>query len=413
MNPQNAGSFRRRRDCLLEHLPDGMILVRGAGPRRTNPNFLYLTGIDEPAGALLVSGAKLRVGVGRSNPGPDYVHGRRVRQVLFLPERDALAATWGEQGAATTESIRATDVGVDVVLPSSALASTLSSNLQRAGRLHYVRATLPSLLGDEDDDSSWIAQVRRRFIGLPVGDATPVVHEMRRSKEPIEVEAIERAVGLTAAALDALVRLLRPGIREHEAEAEIARVYRAAGATHAFEPIVACGPNALKLHYRDNAGPIEPGRLLLVDSGACLDGYRSDITRTFPVDGSFSERQREVYETVLRAQQAAIAACRPGVLLGDLHAKAFEVIGDAGYGAHFIHGTGHHLGLETHDAGDIHLPLQAGAVITIEPGIYLTDEAIGVRIEDDVLITDDGHRVLSAAIPRGVDEIETWMAGSG
>jgi Xaa-Pro aminopeptidase len=405
----SSGPYRQRRDLLASRISDEMILVRGAGPEGSNPNFFYLTGIDEPAGALILS-ADLRVGVGRASPGSGYVHGRRVQQALFLPEHDELATTWGEQGAATTRSINASDVGFDVVLPSGGLAAVLSSNLQQAERLHYVRAAAPSLLGDEDADADFVTRIRQRFIGLQIADATPVVHEMRQSKDPIEIEAIERAVRVTAAALDALVGTLRPGLREHEAEAEIARAYRAAGATHAFEPIVACGPNALKLHYRDNAGPVESGRLLLVDTGACLNGYRSDITRTLPVDGRFDERQREVYETVLRAQQAAIEACRPGALLGDLHAEAFAVIDDAGFGAYFIHGTGHHLGLATHDVGDIHRPLTPGAVITIEPGIYLPDEQIGVRIEDDVLITNDGYRVLSTGIPKTVTDVEAWMA---
>jgi Xaa-Pro aminopeptidase len=250
-------------------------------------------------------------------------------------------------------------------------------------------------------------------LNLDVRDGSPTVHEMRRSKDETEVAAIGEAIEVTAQAFDRLLGSVREGLQEHELEAEIARVYRAHGATHAFDPIVACGARALQLHYRDNRGPVVSDELLLVDSGASLNGYKADITRTYPVNGRFSKRQRQVYETVLEALGAAVAACKPGVLLGDLHRHAWEVIERAGFGEHFIHGTSHHLGLETHDVGDVHRPLTAGAVITVEPGIYLPDEQLGVRIEDDVLITESGHRVLSVSIPRTIDEIERRMAGKG
>jgi Xaa-Pro aminopeptidase len=235
---------------------------------------------------------------------------------------------------------------------------------------------------------------------------------MRRLKDDDEIGAMQRAANVTAEALDLVLGLVRPGLHEYEIEAEITRVYRGRGAAHAFEPIVGAGPNALSLHYRQNAGPIGEGQLLLVDTGAKVDGYCSDVTRTYPAGGRYLHRQREVYEVVLRAQEAAIAAARPGALMGDLHATAYEVIDAAGLGEHFVHGLGHFLGLEGHDVGDLNRPLRPGAVITVEPGVYIPDEVIGVRIEDDVLITEDGCRVLTGAIPKGAEEIERRMAGS-
>jgi Xaa-Pro aminopeptidase len=409
----DSRTYSKRREALLEQLPQGLILVRGRGPDGVNPNFFYLTGIAESAGALLLAGRGTRVGVGRAHPGPDYVRGKMVRQILFLPARDALAASWGEQGAATVETVDASEIGVDAVFPTAQLEAVLTAGLLEAEELQYVRATPPSLVGGEDADTTWAAGASRRFLNVRVRDASPIVHEMRRSKDAIEVRAIERAAEVTAEALEAVMQTLRPGMREHEAEAEIARVYRSHGATHAFDPIVACGANALVLHYVDNSGTIEAGRLLLIDTGACLDGYRADVTRTVPVGGRFGKREREIYEVTLRAQEEAIALCRPGALLGDLHARAFEVIAEAGFGDFFVHGLGHHLGLDTHDVGDPHRPLEPGAVITIEPGIYVGDEGIGVRIEDDVLITKEGHRVLTRQIPKTVAEIEQRMAGGG
>jgi len=234
---------------------------------------------------------------------------------------------------------------------------------------------------------------------------------MRRVKDRTEIAAVERAVAVTAEGLDRVARIARPGLHEYEIEAELTRVYRRHGARHAFDPIVGAGPNALSLHYKDNSGPIDEGQLLLIDTGAAVDHYCSDVTRTYPASGRFTDRQRDVYETVLRAQQAAIVAARPGVLMGDLHSTAWKVIDEAGLSRHFVHGLGHYLGLETHDVGEIQQPLAPGAVITVEPGVYIPDEKIGVRIEDDVLITESGCRVLSQAIPRSVEEIERLMTG--
>jgi Xaa-Pro aminopeptidase len=400
---------RRRR--LMRTLEDGLILVRGGGPEGVNPNFYYLTGIAEPSAALLLAPDGVRVGTGRRNPGPDYVRGHMARQVLFLPPTNPLAARWGEDCSATVENADTKQLGVDEIMSTSEMDEVLTVWLGRASALRIVRGFSPALSGAADADTSFVERARSRFLGLQVHDATPAAHEMRRLKDHGEHEAIKRSIDVTHQALDAVVSRMADGLLEHELEAEIVRVYRAHGGTHAFEPIVGCGANALKLHYTSNDGPVQNGKLLLIDTGVSIQGYKSDITRTFPVGGKFSPRQREVYEVVLRAQEEAIAMCRPGVLIGDIHARSFEVIAEAGYdGTDYPHGIGHHLGLETHDVGDLHLPLEAGAVITIEPGVYVSGDDIGVRIEDDVLITEDGPRVLSAAIPKTVEDVERWVA---
>ena len=389
---------------------DGLILVRGAAPSGPSANFFYLTGLAESRGALLLAPQGARIGIGARHPGPDYVRGRMVRQILFLPASDPLAARWGEDGTATAEHWTPERAGVDVILEATELAPLLGRLLQEAPTLHYVRGAPPSLVGHEDEDAAFVSRVRQRFFGVAVRDATPTVHELRRTKDEAEVRAIERSIELTGEALGRTLGLLRAGMHEYEVEGEISRVYRGHGAGHAFDPIIASGLNAVFPHYKDNAAEIESGRLLLIDTGAVVNGYCSDVTRTVPVDGRFDERQREVYETVLSAQRAAIELCRPGALLADIHSAAFHVIESAGFGRYFIHGTSHHLGLETHDAGDIHRPLTAGSVITVEPGIYIPDEQIGVRIEDDVLVTTDRPRVLSEAIPVSVEDIERRMA---
>ncbi len=405
-----ARSAAARRAALLAQLDGGLLLARGQAPGGPSANFAYLTGIEEPRAALLLAHDGVRIMTGRNHPGPDYVRGKVARQVLFLPAPDALASRWGEDAAATTASVTAAAAGVDAVLPVAQLAPLLEQALPQHGRLHYVRAAPASLAAAADPDAEFVAQIRRSFFAVELRDATPAVHELRRIKDAGEIERIERAAAVTAEAFERLLASPLAGRREHEIEAEIARVYRSRGATHAFEPIVASGPRAVLLHYTANRGTTAAEEVLLVDTGARLDGYCSDVTRCLPVGGRFTARQREVYDAVLRAEREAIALCRPGTSISEIHARTWEVIHAAGFGERFIHGTSHHLGMETHDVGDVHRPLEAGCVITIEPGIYLPDEGLGVRIEDDVLVTERGPRVLTAAIPVEAGEIERRSA---
>jgi len=405
-----ADRYAERRQALMRQLSDGPILVRGAAASGTNPDFFYLTGLMEPRGALLLCAEKMRVVRGRKSPGRDYVNGERWNQILFLPHSDALLAQWGEDAHATVESIDSENVGFDAVLGDGELPELLNQLLRQGAALHFSRSAPASVTAADDADDELVGRIQRRFPQLRLSDATGPIHAMRTVKDDDEVRAIERAVALTAAAVERVLECLSAEFREQEIEAEIARIYRASGATHAFDPIVGGGGNALKLHYRDNSAALAAGTLLLLDTGACLDGYRSDVTRTFPVDGRFNPRQAELYEIVLTAQQAAIERCRPGIRLGELHQVAFDSIAAAGYGEYFVHGTSHHLGLETHDVGDLAAPLAPGAVITVEPGIYLPDESIGIRIEDDVLLTDGEPRVLSSAIPKSIEAIESRLA---
>ena len=214
------------------------------------------------------------------------MRGRIARQILFLPPPNPLAARWGEDSAATLDRFGAEEARVDAVLSSAELGPVLDRALATAPVLNYVRGGSPTLAGDDDDDVRFLSRVRSRFFNVAVRDATPTVHEMRRGKDAAEVAAIERSIAVTAEALDRVWGLVRAGMHEYEIEGEISGHYRARGASHAFEPIVAAGLNAVFPHYKANSARIEAGKLLLIDTGTALDGYRSDVTRTCRSTGS-------------------------------------------------------------------------------------------------------------------------------
>jgi Xaa-Pro aminopeptidase len=226
-----------------------------------------------------------------------------------------------------------------------------------------------------------------------------------RNRVPALARLMETATGFAAA-----MKGMRAGMNEFDLQEAVEHAYRTNGARElAFRTIAGGGFNATVLHYHANDQVLQDGELVVLDSGAKHAGYSADVTRTLPVSGKFTPRQRELYDIVLRAQAAAIAAIKPGVTLAQVDAAGRKVITDAGLGDAFIHGMGHHLGLETHDASP-DAPLEVGAVITVEPGVYLPKESIGIRIEDDVAVTDSGHEVLTPNIPRTADEVERAMA---
>ncbi|MEN0019685.1 MAG: M24 family metallopeptidase, partial [Planctomycetota bacterium] len=251
-----------------------------------------------------------------------------------------------------------------------------------------------------------------RIPGSSVAMDREIVPAMRRAKDDSEIELIRRAIANTAAGLQDGMAAVQPGMTEFELRTIIETAFHREGSRRlAFGSIVGSGPNSCVLHYRGEHDHrvMNAGELVLCDVGAEVENYAADITRTFPVSGKFTPRQREVYEVVLQAADAAIEAIRPGVTFRELNDIAREVIESAGYTDDMPHGLGHFLGLYVHDAGNYHLPLTPGTVITIEPGIYLRDEAIGIRIEDDVLVTETGSEMLSTGIPRTVGEIEAAM----
>lgn len=256
---------------------------------------------------------------------------------------------------------------------------------------------------------------------LKIKDATPIIDELRRIKSDAEIAEIRRAIDYTDKGIRTLMKAVRPGMNERDLEALFEYAIKSAGSEGlSFSTIMASGKNATVLHYEENDSVIEDGVLLLDDLGALSNEYAADITRTYPANGVFTDRQKQYYQLVLKTNKAIIDMIRPGVTVADLNKEATAILtngmkeigkikDDQEIFQYYYHSIGHYLGLDVHDVGTYHKPLEAGVVITVEPGIYVGDEGIGIRIEDNILVTEDGNINLSKQIIKEIDEIEAFM----
>ena len=262
-----------------------------------------------------------------------------------------------------------------------------------------------------DARSPFVHLLRTRYPQFQIRDLTGIIDGMRAVKSPAEVALIKRASELAGHGIMEAMRSAQAGAWEYQLDAAARYVFFAGGAQgEGYRSITGTGSNAYFGHYHRNDSQLAAGELVLMDYAPDYRYYTSDVARVFPVDGKFSEREKELYELVLKASDAAIEKVRVGANNHtDVHLTAKQILDDAGYGEYFIHGTGHFVGLEVHDAGNYDAPFKAGVVVTVEPGIYIPEEGIGIRIEDVVLVTEDGPVVLSRNIPRTVEDIETVM----
>jgi Xaa-Pro aminopeptidase len=406
-------------------------------PYRHDSYFYYLTGFTEPESVLVLVAA---------------AGDRPARSILFCREKNIEREIW--DGYRYGPEAARTAFGMDEAWPISELDTRLPDILANAPALYYATASSTAL---DAQVAGWIKAVRARSrsgVTAPSSfhDLLPLLDEMRLIKDEDELAIMQRAGDISGDAHARAMRAARPGLHEYVLEAELLYAFRRNGAQFpAYTPIVASGPNACVLHYNVNDRLMQDGELVLIDAGCELDGYASDITRTFPVNGRFSPAQRTLYELVLAAQEAAFAAIAPGRPYSAFHEAALRVLVQgmldlglipAGQFANvedaiaakahvpfYMHGTGHWLGMDVHDVGayrDLTLadkpsrPLQAGMVLTVEPGIYVrpsegVPEAywhIGIRIEDDVVVTEDGCRILTSAAPKAIEEIEA-LVGKG
>ena len=372
-------------------------------------NFYYLTGDDEPGGAVLLI--------------PDPPAGKKIegaREILYLPARDYAQEKWeGPKMGPDDPGIREKTGFADV----QAFAS-LRSKLEELAKTYSNFYTL--LPGQQEEGyphlKNWSEWLKHTVPSANVFDITPAISAMRQVKSAGELALMRKAIDASIdAQLDAMKRM-RPGLYEYQVAARMKEIHEFEGCSReAYAPIVGTGFFSTVLHYSALDAQIKDGDIVVLDVGGEYGDYAADITRTLPANGKYSARQREIYEIVLGAQNAAMAAVKPGATIRggavDLNVIAREYINTHGkdlhgepLGKYYIHGLSHHLGLDVHDPGSTTRPLEAGMVFTIEPGIYIPEENLGVRIEDDVLVTKDGIEVLTKRLPRNPDEVEKAMA---
>jgi Xaa-Pro aminopeptidase len=393
--------YATRRAAVLEALDGatGVVLAGSAvsssapgGRWISDPMFRYLSGLDSEDGAAVLFDPSAE------DPA------RRI--TLFLRPRDIEMERWDGAREPLGSALKSR-TGFTNIKRTPYLPGMLSEAARRARRLACLHP-FASYTADVSPDLEIFHRMTQRIPGVSVEDRTQLLASMRAVKSPVELALIERAVVATAAGFEACLRAIKPGMREREAAELLIATYSAHDSEPAYELIVGAGLNGTVLHYVDNSARIADGDLVVMDCAAAYGGYASDVTRTLPASGVFSPEQREIYELVLTAELAGIAAARPGATYTEVDAAARAVIESAGYGDAFIHGTSHPVGLEVHDITPDG-PLKPGMVITVEPGIYLPERGLGVRIEDDVLITDDGNRDLTSAVPKTVEAIEQAM----
>lgn len=427
--------YRARRRALMDALPaDSAVLLPGASlvtrsrdsefPFRQDSDFHYLSGFPEPDALLLLL--------------PGRAEGECV---LFCQDRNPLMEAWTGIRLGAEGAVR--EHGVDQAFENAERDERLEALLDGRHTLYLPLDSAEAMAIAEEVRGALMARVRQGARPPEaLADLLPLIHEARLIKSEAELALLRHAAEISARAHRRAMRAARPGLAEYHLQAELEHEFRwQGGSGAAYASIVGGGANACVLHYIENQAPLADGDLVLIDAGAEFDLYAGDITRTFPVNGRFSEAQRALYELVLRVQEQAVAAIRPGVTLVRLHEGVVrglteglielgllegEVqarIDDESYRRFYLHSTSHWLGLDVHDVGAYRQggeprPLVPGMVLTVEPGLYVPADddipeafrGIGIRIEDDVAVTAGGHEVLTTGAPKRVSEIEALMA---
>ncbi len=421
---ESSAIYKARRQRLASMVGEGTVMLWGAGDERgygdvgtfrQASSFFYLTGVELPNAALVL------------RPSEGY-------EALFLPARNEALERWtgpkwgpGEEAAAALgfDEVLAVEPS-EIVLdgrrrPVPGLEGRLQGWLAGPGAVLWTDFPAVASTAELPPTHRYVARLRERLPSFTVRDVSESLARIRLVKSPGEVALMRKAIAATISGMKRAAHVIAPSVTEAMVDGAVYAAFRAAGAEGlAFPSIVGTGFNGTVLHYDQNSGTCRDGELVVVDIGARYGYYCGDLTRTFPVSGRFDQRQRAIYDLVLEAHDRAAEAIRPGATIAELRTAAYEVIEGSDLrdshggrlGRYFIHGLGHFLGLDAHDAGGESPLLEPGMVLTNEPGIYLPDEGLGVRIENDFLVTNDGAENLSAELVRSAEEIEALMAGA-
>jgi Xaa-Pro aminopeptidase len=393
--------FVARRGRVLAALEGAAAVVfAGDGASLHHPfepdwNFYSLTGIRHAPGAAVLL-------------DPRHEDPKR-RAVLFLRPRNPEVEEWDGYRDAIDAGLRAR-TGFETVMRTTALPRALTAAARRGGGRTLACLHPPAVYdAPVTPDLAVYRKVAERTVGVKIEDRTDLLARLRAVKSEAELAVMRRAAAATATGFAAAARAIRPGTNEREVQRALEAGFIEGGGTGTgYGSIVGAGVNSTVLHYHGNNRELRDGDVVLIDAAARVGGYTADVTRTFPVGGRFTPEQRGVYGVVLAAMEAAIAAVRPGAWMWEVDAAARAVIEKAGYGDAYIHGIGHQLGIEVHDATP-EGPLAEGMVVTIEPGVYLKERGLGIRIEDDVVVRAAGALNLTSAIPRDVEGVEGMM----
>ncbi len=412
----NQNFFKRNREALVKKLQEGSIAILFSGsapyysgdgqyPYTPNKNFYYLTGLERENFILqfVKKNGQVKTTLFIERPNPDIEKWTGIKM-----KRDQAISV---SGIEAVEYVEAFETQLNRVL--------IDGDVDRM----YLDIERQAFNSPETYPMAFARTIGSKYAFVDIKTLHKQMAELRVIKSTEEVEALKRANLHTKQGYDAILREIAPGKKEYEMAALFEYKTKCAGSPGlGFPTIAASGANAVILHYVENDCTMQAGDLLLLDFGALEHNYSADVSRTIPVSGKFTDRQKQIYNIVLKAQQAVIDAIEPGIAYSRLNEICKEVLcaecraiglieKDEDLSKYYYHGVGHYLGLDTHDVGSREQKLKAGMVVTVEPGLYIAEEAIGIRIEDDILVTLDGHENLTLDMPKDADEIERVMAG--
>ncbi len=423
--PMSQELFKRNRERLSKHLKPGGLAVfqsndimptgaDGTMNFRQNNDIFYLSGADQEESILLIF--------------PD-AYDKNAREILFLKETNEHIAIW--EGAKYSKEEARELSGIQNIQWLDQFEK-IFANLAAESSCLYLNSNehLRAVIEVETRDARFVKWCKERFPLHEYNRLAPIMHSLRAIKQPEEIEHLKKASELDVKAFKRVMKFLKPGVWEYEIEAEFIHEFisnRSRG--FGYTPIIASGANACVLHYIENKAQCKDGDMILLDVGCEYGNYNSDITRCFPVNGRFTQRQKDVYNAVLRVMKESMALLRPGNQHHEYHKEVgklmeSELLGLGlidktdiknqdpnwpAYKKYFMHGTSHYLGLDVHDVGHWNVKMEAGNCFTCEPGIYILEEGLGIRIEDDLVITEDGLINMTQGAPKEVEEIEEYM----